>query len=325
MESAASKLQQLATARVLVIGDVMLDRYWIGDVDRISPEAPVPIVSVKQTDERIGGAGNVARNITALGGLCSLMGIVGNDAAGRKIADIAGNSGVDLQLEEQPDYETAVKLRVLSKNQQLIRADFESIPDSSTLNQMKTRFEQLVNGFDIVIFSDYGKGALSDIQSLIGIALGAGKPVLVDPKGTDFERYYGATMMTPNLAEFEAVAGRVSNEASLNSKAQDMVSRFGFEKLLVTLSEKGMTLFQTGNQPIHVESRHQEVFDVSGAGDTVISVMAMALGSKLDAATSIEIANAAAGAVISKLGTATVSQSELLEILTTANSVGVSE
>jgi rfaE bifunctional protein kinase chain/domain len=325
MESAANNLKQLATARVLVIGDVMLDRYWMGDVDRISPEAPVPIVSVKRTEERIGGAGNVARNITALGGSCSLMGIVGDDMAGKRIADIAGNSGVDLQLEEQSDYETVVKLRILSKNQQLIRADFESIPDKSTLNQMQSRFEQLVNGFDIVIFSDYGKGTLYGIQTLIGIARDAGKPVLVDPKGTDFERYYGATMMTPNLAEFQAVAGPVSDEESLTSKAQKMVLRFGFENLLVTLSEKGMTLFQSGNQPIHVESRHQEVFDVSGAGDTVIAVMAMALGSKLDATTSIEIANAAAGAVISKLGTATTSQSELLEILTTARSAGVPE
>ena len=323
MESAASKIQQLASARVLVIGDVMLDRYWMGDVDRISPEAPVPIVSVKHTDDRIGGAGNVARNITALGGAASLMGVVGNDAAGRKIADIAGDSGVDLQLDEQSDYETVVKLRVLSKNQQLIRADFESIPDKSTLNNMKARFGKLIDDFDVVIFSDYGKGSLSDIQSLIEIAQGAGKPVLVDPKGTDFERYYGATMLTPNLAEFQAVAGSVLDEASLNLKAQEMISKFGFEKLLVTLSEKGMTLFETGNLPVHVESRHQEVFDVSGAGDTVISVVAMALGSNLEAAEAIEIANAAAGAVISKLGTATTSQSELLEILTTTNSAGV--
>ena len=323
MESAASKIQQLASARVLVIGDVMLDRYWMGDVDRISPEAPVPIVSVKHTDDRIGGAGNVARNITALGGSASLMGVVGNDAAGRKIADIAGDSGVDLQLDEQSDYETVVKLRVLSKNQQLIRADFESIPDKSTLKNMEARFGKLIGDFDVVIFSDYGKGSLADIQSLIEIAQGAGKPVLVDPKGTDFERYYGATVMTPNLAEFQAVAGSVLDEESLNVKAQEMISKFGFEKLLVTLSEKGMTLFETGNLPVHVESRHQEVFDVSGAGDTVISVVAMALGSNLEAAEAIEIANAAAGAVISKLGTATTSQSELLEILTTTNSAGV--
>ncbi len=322
MESAASKIQQLVSARVLVIGDVMLDRYWMGDVDRISPEAPVPVVSVKHTDERIGGAGNVARNITSLGGSSCLMGIIGNDSAGRKIADIAGYSGVKLQLDEQSDYETVVKLRVLSKNQQLIRADFESVPDKYALSQMQARFEKRVDDFDIVIFSDYGKGTLSDIQTLIGIARDAGKPILVDPKGNDFERYSGATMITPNLTEFQAVAGSVVDEQSLNFKAQEMISNFGFDKLLVTLSEKGMTLFQTGNSPIHVESRHQEVFDVSGAGDTVIAVMAMALGSNLDAAASVEIANAAAGIVISKLGTATTSQAELLEVLTSAGSAG---
>ena len=311
MESVASKLSQLTTSRILVIGDVMLDRYWMGNVDRISPEAPVPIVSVNQTEERLGGAGNVARNITALDGHCTLMGIVGNDTAGRTICDIASQSGVDVCTEIEEGYETVIKLRMLSKNQQLIRADFESIPSQASREKMKTHFQKLIDKHDVIVFSDYGKGALSEIEYLINLAIEQGKAVLVDPKGVDFGRYRNATMITPNLAEFQAVAGEVTDDEDLRAKAMQLIEQYNFDQLLVTLSDKGMTLFKSQGDAIHVEAQSQEVFDVSGAGDTVIAVMAMSMGCGMDNESAIEIANSAAGAVISKLGTATTNQTEL--------------
>jgi rfaE bifunctional protein kinase chain/domain len=322
MESVASSLKKLADTHVLVIGDVMLDRYWMGSVDRISPEAPVPIVSVKQTEDRVGGAGNVARNITALGGKCTLMGIVGDDSAGGKVEKIIKDSSVYSALYIEPGYETVTKLRVLSRNQQLIRADFESIPSQESIDQLQGQFKDLVKDHDVVVFSDYGKGCLVQIKELIEIARKSGKCILVDPKGTEFSRYQNATMITPNLSEFQAVVGDVSTDGAMKEKALAMIAEYGFDQLLITLSDKGMVLFNANGSEIRVSAQSQEVFDVSGAGDTVISVMAMMLAANVESEVGVEIANYAAGTVIKKLGTATTTQNEIIEFMNAKNKIG---
>lgn len=321
MEWVVNSLKKLANAHVLVIGDVMLDRYWMGSVDRISPEAPVPIVSVKQTEDRVGGAGNVARNITALGGKCTLMGIVGDDSPGKKIEKIIEDSFIDNALYIEQEYETVTKLRVLSRNQQLIRADFESIPSQNSLDRLQDQFKGLVKDHDVVVFSDYGKGCLVHIEELIEVARKNGKRVLVDPKGTEFSRYQNASMITPNLSEFQAVVGDVSTDGVMKEKALSMIAEFGFAQLLVTLSDKGMVLFNADGTEIRVAAQSQEIFDVSGAGDTVISVMAMMLASNLDSAVGVGIANYAAGSVIKKIGTAITSQSEIIELMNANNTI----
>lgn len=321
MESVANSLKKLADTHVLVIGDVMLDRYWMGSVDRISPEAPVPIVSVKQTEDRVGGAGNVARNITALGGKCTLMGIVGDDPAGGKVEKIITDSSVDNALYIQPGYETVTKLRVLSRNQQLIRADFESIPSQESIHQLQGQFKALVKDHDVVVFSDYAKGCLVQIKELIEIARKNGKRILVDPKGTEFSRYQNATMITPNLSEFQAVVGDLPTDSAMQEKALAMIAEYGFEQLLITLSDKGMVLFNANGSEIRIAAQSQEVFDVSGAGDTVISVMAMMLAANVENEVGVEIANYAAGTVIKKLGTATTTQNEIIEFMNAKNKI----
>jgi rfaE bifunctional protein kinase chain/domain len=311
MESADSNLTKLADTRVLVVGDVMLDQYWMGEVRRISPEAPVPIISVQETSERLGGAGNVARNITALGGECSMLGIVGEDEAGQSINDISRKSGIEVVLEKDTSIKTTIKLRVVSKNQQLLRADFENSPRKAVLDTVLVRYQELIGDHDAVVLSDYGKGTLAEIESMIKIAVANGKPVLIDPKGFDYSRYYGATLITPNLAEFESAAGIVQGDGDLERKAASLIGELDLKHLLVTLSDKGMKLFSADAEPIHVPARSREVYDVSGAGDTVIAVMAMALSAKLPNFDGLELANSAAGIVISKLGTATTNISEL--------------
>ena len=311
MVLAAHNIEQLGKARILVIGDVMLDRYWMGGVDRISPEAPVPIVAVSEVVERAGGAGNVARNITSLGGRCTLLGIVGDDEAGAKFNEITTASGVEVDLEIQKGLDTTVKLRVLSRNQQLLRADFETLPDRAALDSLAKRFSKRVSQYDAVIFSDYGKGTLADVTSLITIARQKSMLILVDPKGSDFKKYSGATIITPNLDEFQLVAGDVATEDDLRTKAEQLIENYDLDKLLVTLSDKGMTLFEKGQPQTHIGAKTREVYDVSGAGDTVIAVMAMAMATGLDSEASVKVANSAAGLVISKLGTATTDIREL--------------
>lgn len=297
-------------ARVLVVGDVMLDRYWFGDVSRISPEAPVPVVKIDHSEERPGGAANVARNIAALGGKAALLSVVGADEAGRILANILADSGIDASLHEDAKLSTTVKLRVIGRQQQLLRIDFENTPDHEVLRAKLAEFEKRVVDCDVVILSDYGKGGLAHIADMIKLARAAGKPVLVDPKGEDYARYAGATLITPNRAELRQVVGRWANDAELEAKAQKLRREFGFEALLVTRSEEGMTLFtETGTA--HEPALAREVFDVSGAGDTVIATLAVMLAAGLDLPAAMELANRAAGVVVGKLGTATCSLEEL--------------
>ena len=315
MEWVASKLQQLAAARILVVGDVMLDRYWKGDAERISPEAPVPIINIIEIEERLGGAANVAGNITSLGGNCTLLGIVGDDEAGIKIQDMSELAGIHTCLVLLPGLETTVKLRITSRNQQLLRADFEKDPGDEFLAALLDAFCALVADHDAVIFSDYGKGTLANISSLIDMALSHNKLVLVDPKGPDYTDYFGASIITPNLHEFEAVVGKVTSDEDLVEKGEKLISQYGLEKLLVTLSDKGMIMIPSDGDAIHIPARSREVFDVSGAGDTVIGVLAMAMATGMSDQHVMEIANSAAGVVVSKPGAATLRIPELSEAI----------
>jgi D-beta-D-heptose 7-phosphate kinase/D-beta-D-heptose 1-phosphate adenosyltransferase len=305
------RIPNFAQARVLVVGDVMLDRYWTGPTSRISPEAPVPIVKVSAIEDRAGGAGNVALNIASLTANASLLGLVGNDDNAHVLEQTLAHKNIQTQFTKIDTHPTITKLRVLSRNQQLIRLDFEESFDQVDNSALLENFKQQVANCDVIILSDYGKGALSNIEAFIKVGRDAGKPVLIDPKGTQFERYRGASLITPNLSEFEGVVGHCKDEADLVKKGFDLLDTAGLEALLVTRSEKGMTLFQKGEQPVHLAATAREVYDVTGAGDTVISVLAAAVaaGSSLSEATAL--ANAAAALVVAKLGTATVSLAEL--------------
>lgn len=304
-------LGRLGEGRVLVVGDVMLDRYWHGRAERISPEAPVPVVPVDTIEERIGGAGNVAHNITALGGQCTLLAVVGDDEAGREIDEIAGERNIARQLLVDARGQTTVKLRILSRNQQLLRVDFEAPPAASVVRTAQGKFAELLASHQIVVLSDYGKGALGEIEDWIAEAQKRDIPVFVDPKCDNFARYRGAALLTPNLQEFERVVGAVGDDADMQEKAEELLARHEVRRLLVTLSERGMALFAPEEAPIFCEARAREVYDVSGAGDTVVAVMAMAEAAGLDARAALELASGAAGVVVSKLGAATVSREEL--------------
>ena len=311
MESVDNLLSSIIRSNILVVGDVMLDRYWFGDVDRISPEAPVPVVSVNDVQERLGGAGNVSLNMASLGGSSTLLGIIGDDQAGQSIRKLSAVSSVQHSFVEDGAAPTTVKQRIISRNQQLLRADFESPPHADTVKQLTEEAGALVARHDALVISDYGKGATAEITKLIALAAEQGIPVLVDPKGAEFERYRGATMITPNLKEFELVVGEINGEEDMDSKAAGILSRYDIGHLLVTLSEKGMKLFSPQSPPLHSPARSREVYDVSGAGDTVIAVMAMCMAAKVKMVDALQIANCAAGVVISKLGTATSSLAEL--------------
>lgn len=298
-------------ARVLVVGDVMLDRYWTGPTSRISPEAPVPVVKVNDIEDRAGGAGNVALNIASLTANASLLGLVGTDNNARVLEETLAHKHIKTQFTAIDTHPTITKLRVLSRNQQLIRLDFEDPFDEVDNTQMLENFKQQVNDCDVVVLSDYGKGALFNIEDFIQVGRDAGKPVLIDPKGIEFERYRGATLITPNLSEFEGVVGHCKDEADLVEKGFALLESAGLESLLVTRSEKGMTLFQKGEQPVHLAATAREVYDVTGAGDTVISVLAAAVAAGASLPEATALANTAAALVVAKLGTATVSLAEL--------------
>lgn len=297
-------------ASVLVVGDVMLDRYWFGEVSRISPEAPVPVVKVEKSEERPGGAANVARNIAALGARAGLLSVVGADEAGQTLTRLLAGSAIDASLHEDPQLATTVKLRVLGRQQQLLRIDFENWPAHEVLQAKLAEFRQRVATSDVVILSDYGKGGLTHIAEMIRIARAHGKPVLVDPKGDDYARYAGASVITPNRAELREVVGRWRDEADLNARVARLREELGIDALLLTRSEEGMTLF-SGATAIHEPALAREVYDVSGAGDTVIATLAVMLASGLDLADAMRWANRAAGIVVGKLGTATCSIDEL--------------
>lgn len=301
---------RLAGVRVLVVGDVMLDRYWFGEVGRISPEAPVPVVKVERVEERPGGAANVARNAAALGARAALLSVVGRDEAGGALRALLKRDGVDAQLHDDTSIATTVKLRVIGRSQQLLRVDFETPPSHEVLASKLREFERLLKRADVVVLSDYGKGGLAHIAAMIRLARAAGLPVLVDPKGDDYARYRGATLITPNRSEFREVAGSWKTEAELTRKAEALRARLRVQALLVTRSEEGMTLYQRGRRT-HVAAQTREVYDVSGAGDTVIATVAVMLGGGASLEDAVATANRAAGIVVGKFGTAVVLPEEL--------------
>lgn len=302
--------KQNLTPRILIVGDIMLDRYWFGEVNRISPEAPVPVVLIEKSEERLGGAANVARNVSALGAGCSILGIVGRDEAGRTVENMLNEGGITPFLHVDPNISTTVKLRVIGRQQQLLRLDFEKKPTQEVLDNKQVQYRTLLDSHDIIVFSDYGKGALSNISSMIAEAKQAGKTTLVDPKGEDFTIYTGATILTPNKSELRQVVGGWKNETDLTEKAQKLRESLQLDYLLLTRSEEGMSLFGR-NEVIHIPTVAREVFDVSGAGDTVIATLATMLGNGKTVAEAVDIANRAGGIVVGKLGTATVSSEEL--------------
>ncbi|AZN36161.1 D-glycero-beta-D-manno-heptose-7-phosphate kinase [Iodobacter ciconiae] len=300
----------VAKARVMVVGDVMLDRYWFGDVERISPEAPVPVARIRRTEERAGGAANVARNIAALGGQAYLLAVVGDDEAGRSLEDLLLTDKVNTYFHRDSHIDTTVKLRVLAKQQQLLRIDFESEPSHEVLAAKLDDFRAILPNVDVVILSDYGKGGLRHVQMMIEIARAAGKTVLVDPKGDEYERYRGATLLTPNRSEFKQVAGKWSSDDELAKKAESLRASLELDALLVTRSEEGMTLFRKQGV-VHKPTHAHEVFDVSGAGDTVIATLGLMLAAGLEMPEAMDWSNRAAGVVVAKLGTAVVHPDEL--------------
>lgn len=313
-EAARSVLTAVASSRVLVVGDVMLDRYWFGEVNRISPEAPVPVVKVERTEERLGGAANVARNARALGASVTLLSVVGHDEPGQRLAGMLTEAGIDARLQVDASIATTVKLRVIGRQQQLLRIDFETTPAEDALQAKLDAFEAAVASTDVVILSDYGKGGLQHISRMIEVARRADKPVLVDPKGDDYSRYRGATLLTPNRSEFRQVAGRWASEAELTGKAQTLRTGLDLAALLVTRSEEGMTLYRDGGV-LHVPAEAKEVYDVSGAGDTVIATLGALLGAGRSMEEAVRWANAAGGIVVGKLGTAVVTTDELLAVM----------
>lgn len=298
-------------ATVLVVGDVMLDRYWYGPTSRISPEAPVPVVKVETIEERPGGAANVAMNIASLGAGSRLVGLTGIDDAARALSATLSGVNVKCDFVSVPTHPTITKLRVLSRNQQLIRLDFEEGFSNVDPQPIFERIQHALPALGTLILSDYGKGALSAVQQMIGLARAAGVPVLIDPKGTDFARYRGATLLTPNMSEFEAVVGRCKNEDEIVERGLKLMREIDLSALLITRSEQGMTLLQHGKAPLHMPTQAQEVYDVTGAGDTVIGVLAASLAAGTSLEEACFLANAAAGVVVGKLGTSTVSPIEL--------------
>jgi rfaE bifunctional protein kinase chain/domain len=302
--------EKLQRARVLVVGDAMLDRYLFGDVERISPEAPVPVVRVTREEARLGGAANVALNVKSVGAHATLLTVVGSDEPAAKLQQLLQEKGVEAILGRDPNLYTCVKLRVIGRAQQLVRVDFENQPDHEILGDMLADYSRVLPLHDAVLFSDYGKGGLAHIPRMIELARAGGKPVLVDPKGTDYTRYTGATVITPNRSELSQVIGGWTSEEQLQTRAQALRESLHLDSLLLTRSEEGMSLFDAAGQT-RVDAQAREVFDVTGAGDTVIATMAAMLACGLTLREALPIANRAAGLVVGKFGTATVSYREL--------------
>jgi rfaE bifunctional protein kinase chain/domain len=307
-------LSELSKARILVVGDVMLDRYWFGEVSRISPEAPVPVVKVERTEERPGGAANVARNAVSLGADVALLSVVGDDEPGGTLRQLVEDGGISASLHRDGSIATTVKLRVIGRQQQLLRIDFETPPSHEVLLDKLADYGRMLSDRNVIILSDYGKGGLTHIERMIELARAQGKTILVDPKGDDYSRYRGATIVTPNRAELREVVGRWKNEEDLTAKAQDLRERLALQALLVTRSEEGMTLYERGSVR-HQPARAREVFDVSGAGDTVIATLGTMLGAGMQLEDAVALANLAAGIVVGKLGAAVVNPQELVEAL----------
>ncbi|MFT7772995.1 D-glycero-beta-D-manno-heptose-7-phosphate kinase [Roseateles sp.] len=308
--SALPSREQLAARRILVVGDVMLDRYWHGAVERISPEAPVPVVRIEREEERLGGAANVALNIRTLGARATLLTVVGNDEPARRLRELLQARDIETVLREDKQLYTIVKLRVIGRAQQLLRVDFENEPDHEALGEMLDDFAAQLPQHDVVLFSDYGKGGLTHIPRMIEMARSAGKPVLVDPKGSDYRRYAGASVITPNRGELAQVAGTWKTDAELRAKAEALRTDIDVGAVLLTRSEDGMTLFDD-HGVTHEPARAREVFDVTGAGDTVIATLAVLTAAGMPLPEAMRLANKAGGIVVGKFGTATVSYDEL--------------
>ncbi len=308
-------LRNIRDVRILVVGDAMLDRYWYGGVERISPEAPVPVVAVAKADERPGGAANVARNVRALGARCRLLSVTGDDAEADSLERLLHDDHIDCTLYRDKLINTTVKLRVISRNQQLLRIDFESPASKDARVKLLDHYLAHMRDYGVVILSDYGKGGLGYVQEMIAAARGARVPVVVDPKGDDYSAYRGATLITPNRKEFEQVAGRFRDNAELERKAGAMVAALELGGLLITRGEEGMSLVERGGRVLHLPARAREVFDVTGAGDSVIASIgcAYAAGGKVEDA--LQLANIAAGIVVGKLGAAVATPDEILHEL----------
>ena len=302
----------IASQRILVIGDLMLDRYWSGPVTRISPEAPVPIVSVDSMTECIGGAGNVAANVRSLGAQCRLLSIIGDDSSGKLLDELLADSKVERHLHIDPENRTTEKLRVASLNQQLIRVDFEGTPSVRLSERVLDDYERLLTGISVVVVSDYGKGGLSNVPQVIRLANRHNIPVVVDPKGDDFSNYRDATIVTPNTSEFIHSVGGCSTTEDFNMKAHSMIKKLSLKGLLVTRGPDGMTLFSENGASVNQSSNAKQVYDVSGAGDTVVAAIAVFLACGLDWSEILEYANIAAGIVVGKFGTATVTLPEII-------------
>jgi len=302
--------ERAALSRLLVVGDVMLDRYWFGDVERISPEAPVPVVRIARTEERPGGAANVARNAAALGATVTLLSVIGDDEPGATLERLLEGEHVRTSLHREASLATTVKLRVIGRQQQLLRIDFETAPSHEILATKLADYERQLQDADVVILSDYGKGGLAHITTMIDRARAAGKAVLVDPKGEDYARYRGATLLTPNRSEFRQVVGRWTNESELAAKAEALRRELALDALLVTRAEEGMSLF-SGAGALTIPAQSREVFDVSGAGDTVIATLGVLLAAGAPLPDAVRVANEAAGVVVGKFGTAVVHPNEL--------------
>lgn len=303
-------LANLSDARILIVGDVMLDRYWFGEVNRISPEAPVPVVRVERREERLGGAANVARNAATLGAQTGLLGVIGQDEAGAVVEGLLTDLGISSYLNRDPAISTIIKLRVIGRQQQLVRVDFEDAPTDTVLRDKLTQFNALIDKYDVIILSDYAKGSLVNVADMISVGKKLGKRILVDPKGDDFARYKGASILTPNRSELIRIIGNWKSEEELTTKAQNLRRSLDLEALLLTRSEEGMTLYQD-NEVVNFPAVAREVFDVSGAGDTVIATLAVMLGNGVELKEAVRIANLAGGIVVGKLGTATVTREEL--------------
>jgi D-glycero-beta-D-manno-heptose-7-phosphate kinase len=302
--------QLLTNARVLVVGDAMIDRYWHGTVDRISPEAPVPVVKVTREEERLGGAANVAYNVVALGAQASFLGVVGDDAPSQRLEALLKQTGITSYLARDAGLQTTVKLRVIGRSQQLLRLDFESEPDHEILASQTEHFAQLIPTHQAVLFSDYGKGGLAHIANMIAAARAAGLPVLIDPKGSDYSRYAGATVITPNRAELAQVVGQWHSDAELQARVDLLRDQLKLQAVLLTRSEEGMTLYDAEGL-LNVKAQAREVFDVTGAGDTVIATLAALVATGMSLREAVPLANKAGGIVVGKFGTATVAYEEL--------------
>ena len=304
------KLPRFDKARVLTLGDAMLDRYWHGNTVRISAEAPVPVVDITEREDRLGGAANVALNVAALGASSTLVAVLGFDESAEILKAKLDSAGIVDATLGREDYQTITKLRIVSHGQQMVRADFEHIVDLEAAPMMPVYLGALAQT-DLVILSDYDKGVISDPQAFIQQARALHKTILVDPKYKDFSLYAGATLIKPNRVEFMKAVGRWANEAELVTKCHAMIAKLGLEAILVTRDSDGLTLVQKNQPAIHMPARKREVFDLSGAGDTVIATLGAALAAGETLPDAVNMANVAAGIAVSKPGIVSVSGPEL--------------